>query len=326
MADSKVTLLSHSMLGTLEHDLTLASGKTVTAGTTVLILPETLSSCVLTPEGDSLATAWPTISRDGHTHAEVFEAAAQITRLSERLYDYDSTYPHSEIAQFAAELTRMSERLTALANGAVTQSDNTTCQVDSEGVLSVLGGNLHCNEEVWITASGTWTAPVTGWYDVLLIGGGDGTIAVTGPVRYGYFFHGGKSGGYKTALVHFTAGDTVQVSIGAGGVANPDFVSGDPGVAGGETTFGELTTVGAPRLLNINAEGTSGVSVRVISGGGFGAVVPDLWGAANAHKNNGQFWGAGGSLAYRSDMEPTCGSGKQGAVRLRFWNPAKANG
>lgn len=114
MATDQVTLLSHSMLCRIESDLTLSSGKTVPAGTTVLILPETTASCVLTPDGDSLEAAWPTISRAGHSHAEVFDLSAQVVKLSERLYDYDSTYPHSEIANFSAQLVRLSERVEAL--------------------------------------------------------------------------------------------------------------------------------------------------------------------------------------------------------------------
>ena len=114
MASSPITLLSHNMLGTLQHDLTLANGKTVPAGTTVLILPETMASCVLTPEGESLAEAWSSLSREGHTHAEVFAMAGQITRMSERLYLYDQNYPNSEIAQFSAQLIRLSERIAAL--------------------------------------------------------------------------------------------------------------------------------------------------------------------------------------------------------------------
>ena len=85
MAGNPITLLSHNMLGVLEHDLTLASGKVVPSGTTVLILPETLASCVLTPEGVSLAEVWPSISREGHTHAEIFAMSEQIIRMSERV-------------------------------------------------------------------------------------------------------------------------------------------------------------------------------------------------------------------------------------------------
>lgn len=114
MATDQVTLLSHSMLGTIDHDLVLSSGKTVLAGTTVIILPETLASCVLTPEGESLAATWPSISREGHTHGELFDLAAQVVKVSERLYDYDTNYPHSEIANFSAQLVRLSERVATL--------------------------------------------------------------------------------------------------------------------------------------------------------------------------------------------------------------------
>ena len=73
-----VSLLSHSLLGTLKHDLELAGGKTVAAGQTVVIVPETVAECVLTPENESSATVWPSISRVGHTHAEIEEAVRML--------------------------------------------------------------------------------------------------------------------------------------------------------------------------------------------------------------------------------------------------------
>lgn len=114
MASSPITLLSHNMLGTLQHDLTLANGKTVPAGTTVLILPETMASCVLTPEGESLAEAWPSLARQGHSHAELVDFSTQLLKFSERLLDFDLNYPHSLITDFSTQLVRLSERLAAI--------------------------------------------------------------------------------------------------------------------------------------------------------------------------------------------------------------------
>lgn len=76
---------------------------------------------MLTPDGDSLAAAWPTISRAGHSHAEVFDLSAQVVKVSERLYDYDINYPHSEIANFSAQLVRLSERVATLEAATNTQ-------------------------------------------------------------------------------------------------------------------------------------------------------------------------------------------------------------
>lgn len=114
MPESQVRLLSHSMLSTLSHDLTLASGNTVPAGTTVLILPETLAEFVLTPENTSLAEAWPSIARQGHSHAELVDFSAQLLKFSERLMDFDLNYPNSIIAEFSTQLVRLSERLAAI--------------------------------------------------------------------------------------------------------------------------------------------------------------------------------------------------------------------
>ncbi len=117
MPESQVTLLSQSMLTKLRRDLALPSGKTLAAGSTVLILPETMAQCVLTPDGESLAQAWNTISRTGHTHSELSGISGQMAELGRQISQLDSSDPDSEIAQFAAQLLLLSERIAGLETG-----------------------------------------------------------------------------------------------------------------------------------------------------------------------------------------------------------------
>ncbi len=117
MPNTAVTLLSQSMLTKLEQDLALPSGKTIAAGTTVLILPETTADCVLTSENESLAKAWATISRTGHRHAELSEAAEQMVEIAERLRNLDDAYPHTRVVELSEEILRLSERLTVIESG-----------------------------------------------------------------------------------------------------------------------------------------------------------------------------------------------------------------
>ena len=84
-ANNRITLLTQSMLCKIKQDLTLADGKRVNAGSTVLVLPETIAQCVLLPEGRTLAEILPDLSRSGHTHTEVIGMAEQMIRLSTRL-------------------------------------------------------------------------------------------------------------------------------------------------------------------------------------------------------------------------------------------------
>ena len=211
----------------------------------------------------------------------------------------------------------------------IIQPDNITTQVNADGVLSALGGNLLYNEEVWITESGTWTAPVSCWYDLWIIGGGGGAwYARDGDIRK---VNSGSSGGYLFTLKHFNAGDTVAVTIGAAGVAYNAHKNGNPNPwninYGGITTFGDLASNSAGAFAFVynpgvgvpNQNGTAYVNVH---GVGFGN---------GAYNGPASFYGgSGGALVYQYNPSHTevvqLQNGKQGAVRLRFWNPAKANG
>lgn len=85
----KIYVLCKDMICRLGSPLTLDNGTVVPAGSAVLLLPQTVADCVLTPEGESLAEAWPTISRDGHSHTEIVDYSTQLIRLSTRLAEVE---------------------------------------------------------------------------------------------------------------------------------------------------------------------------------------------------------------------------------------------
>ena len=85
------------------------------------------------------------------------------------------------------------------------------------------------NKRDIITTSGTYTAPVTGWYKITVKGGGGGgggafsasnTYTITG---------GGGEGGASIAYEYMTAGTTATVTIGAGGIAGAAGAYGNDG-------------------------------------------------------------------------------------------------
>lgn len=170
------------------------------------------------------------------------------------------------------------------------------------------------NDEIWITESGTFTVPYSGWYEVLLIGGGEGSDTYKDSTRYRCL--SGRSGRYKSVLVKLTADSEVDVTIGAGGapydnINNADITPAQR--AGGVTTFGALSsddghrfgatmTYAPPNQIQISACG-SGL------GGGY---------------ESGEFYGAGGGTYINADGTFYVGYGHTGAVRLRFYNPIKA--
>lgn len=77
------------------------------------------------------------------------------------------------------------------------------------------------NKRDIVTTSGTYTAPVTGWYKITTKGGGGGggDYTDTLTVDHYYFGGGGGEGGTTIAYEYMNAGDTATVTIGAGGTA-----------------------------------------------------------------------------------------------------------
>ena len=69
------------------------------------------------------------------------------------------------------------------------------------------------NTEEWITESGEWVAPVTGWYEIWMIGGGTGGLCIS---NVG-FIAGGLSGRILSAVKYLQANQNVSVIIGAAG-------------------------------------------------------------------------------------------------------------
>lgn len=90
------------------------------------------------------------------------------------------------------------------------------------------------NKRDVITTSGTYTAPVSGWYKITAKGGGgggNGGLASSGNAFAGT---GGGEGGTTIAYERMTAGQSASVVIGAGGAGGA--ASGGVGGDGGDTT------------------------------------------------------------------------------------------
>ena len=101
------------------------------------------------------------------------------------------------------------------------------------------------NKRDEINTSGTYTAPVTGWYKITLKGGGGGGQgAYLNSSSSPYFFRGGAGGGeggLTVAYKYMTAGENATVIIGAGGNGSASVESPDNAVAGGDG--GDTTVV-----------------------------------------------------------------------------------
>lgn len=220
----------------------------------------------------------------------------------------------------------------------IVKPDGVTTTVDSTGLLSALGGTLQLNSEVWITESGTFTAPVTGLYDVFVIGGGSGGVCRNANTTQGVpIAAGGRSGTEDWGYAYLIAGVEYPVIIGTGGlglVEVPLVGAAD----GSDSSFapGVFVSSRPPALIDgvedqyVYAWKSSPMDsfkngdVSRCAGAGLGG---GQWGDYPTEealiRNSGLFYGAGGGACVATYS--AAGNGAQGAVRLRYHDPAKAN-
>jgi hypothetical protein len=206
------------------------------------------------------------------------------------------------------------------ANGAVVLDGSSKLPaVDGSQLTNVGGGH-----KVYITGSGTWTAPTTTTVLVTLVGGGGGGGGGNQDSN------GGGGGGGAGATIYrrpysVTASTGYSYSVGAAGTAGPYQTSGGNG---GDTTFDTLTaenghggggaggnvnggagssgtgtitsfaitaasgTTAGKGVINNTFSGGAAAAGSVTSGGGGGASVFGSGGAGG--QNNGTGYGSGG--------------------------------
>jgi hypothetical protein len=201
-----------------------------------------------------------------------------------------------------------------------------------------------------ITASGTYTAPVTGWYKLTLKGGGAGGMGafihnVTPPFCISGF--GGGEGGTTYAYHYMASGTTCNVTIGAGGAGGTtirganDSLAGRLGGSGGNTSVtidgtsyvangggakgigGAGTVQGAPGGSRNEYEGT-GIPSRAIVGGNGGGNGGGMGRPANEEDTTttrygvkGGGGGGGGMDADKSNYDGAAGG--DGYVWFEYW-------
>ena len=177
-------------------------------------------------------------------------------------------------------------------------------------------------------ANGTFTAPHTGKFFVRVIGaGGGGGSAATGSSPHGNFTGGaGGGGGVAEGFVYLTKGQTVTVTVGAGGVGASASVAS---TAGGSSSFGAyMSATGGTQGLSAGAAvlqgGISGTGVGGDVNYGLGdgspgaelnASVPSLIAPGTGGGPGGQT-GAGSGVAGFPGKGPGGGGGGTGRHEL----------
>ncbi len=155
------------------------------------------------------------------------------------------------------------------------------------GVLLTREQTPAFNHRDVITTSGTYTAPVTGWYRIVVKGGGgsgNSAISISGGSQSG---SGGGEGGTTIGFEYMTAGQTASVVIGAGGTGGLGGAGGDSAVTvngntytggGGNktgTTGGTGTIPGASGQYGTNLMITTSINNIGRTGAGAGGAIPN---------------------------------------------------
>lgn len=207
--------------------------------------------------------------------------------------------------------------------------------------LTFAGPILMCNTRAILTTSGSWTAPVTGWYKFLIIGGGGGGGGGNNSSSQHIGGGGGASGERLELYKYVIANTALTYTIGAagsGGASNTD------GSSGGNTTItingtthtalggtkGQRSNNGAGSAVGTGLSagfpgnsGAAGYSVSGLggSGGGPGGGASTQSTASDANAVGYGGGGAGGA-AISGGSSLGGGNGYQGCIVIDYFDPS----
>ena len=193
------------------------------------------------------------------------------------------------------------------------------------------------NKRDVITTSGTYTAPVTGWYKITVKGGGGSGGSGFFSSASSYFGGcGGGEGGTTVGYERMTAGQTASVVIGAGGASVKYVSSLINGNAGGNSSVtinnNTYTANGGAGGIAIASGGAGGTGTIYGASGENGQFIstysttaPGGTGGGNgggpsitAGINGGG--GGGGAIAYNNTSYAS-GAGGNGYATVEYFDP-----
>ena len=234
------------------------------------------------------------------------------------------------------------EKATKTQRGSVLASEiaqsSTVPQAGADGkIANDWLPSILCNTREILTTSGTYIAPVSGWYRIELRGGGGGGGAGKS-TNIDYAGGGGGSGGIFIVYEYLHNGEQYQYSIGAGGAARQDY-NPSPGGDGGSTVFkvseGRVHTIsGGQGGGNRGSESPAGISGGNPGPGGFpGGIGAFTRGDVSLPGGSGGMGAAASKTDYKPGQYGSGGAGGfsgqlghdgvQGCIILDYFDPEK---
>lgn len=232
----------------------------------------------------------------------------------------------------------------------VSDTDDSSTKVANtafvQGVVAGLSGGGVYNTREILTTSGTYTAPASGWYKVICIGGGGGGGS---SVKGGTYGAGGAgaSGAVVSRYIFLDKSREVNYIVGSGGTGGAANARAS-GTAGGKTTFlsceadgGEGGGYGNTGWWTYPQTGTMGgefgPGVGSTGGGTLPSALPSRGanGGSNIYCSGGTgtfgaagaptagYGGGGGGGGTYSTADSIGGNGANGAVILEYYDPTK---
>jgi len=173
---------------------------------------------------------------------------------------------------------------------------------DIDKIPAALGGAMMYNVREVLTTSGTWTAPVTGWYKVTCIGGGGGGGAGAPGGAISKAGQGGGQGGT-------TSFGSITATGGSGGGGGGHGCSSGGGGGAGDVVIGYVYKAAS-----------SSVTVTIGAGGSGGARGTGQDGTDGSGPNGGKGGTNGGGSGTAGGGAPGAGNGEQHINDVATWH------
>ena len=320
----------NSSLGTLKVDNLQLDANAITS-------TDTNGNITITPNGTG------SVVIDGLTHPQADGSANQLLKTNgSGVLSFVTGYVHPN---HSGEVTSTADGATVIADNVVDEANLKVSNAPTNGYFlsaqsgdtggltwaEAGGGNTAVAQHEIFTSTGTFTVPA-GVTAVLveLVGGGGGSGGA-GSTDFMQSTGGGGGGGYSRKYISgLTAGDTIAVTIGAGGTAGGAGSAGGNGGNGGTTSFashcsatggtGSIDAGGSPATAGGAGGSGTGGDINLDGGAGGNSVYAYLGSSFDYPQAKITGGGGGSGRVLNSGGSATQGIASGSGVTAVMWH------